>query len=103
MVLFAVLALTLLRPLPWRSRWREATSTHGPSRSSAGSGRGGWPTVVFGIIATDSLPGAQGDTVVAAITLTVLLSVITHGLTAAPLARRYARRVQRPDAPRRDP
>ena len=55
------------------------------------------------MIATDSLPGAQGDTDVAAITLTVLLSVVAHGLTAAPLARRCARRVQPSDAPRRDP
>ena len=35
----------------------------------------GLASVVFGIMASDSLPGAEGDVVVATITLTVLLSV----------------------------
>ena len=47
-------------------------------------------------MASDSLPGAEGDAVVAAITLTVLLSVVAHGVTAAPFARRYAAWAGRP-------
>lgn len=103
MVLFAVLALTLLRPLPVAVALAGSHLDPWTVAFVGWFGPRGLASVVFGIIATDSLPGAQGDTVVAAITLTVLLSVIAHGLTAAPLARRYARRVQRPDAPRRDP
>ena len=95
-VVFAVLALTVIRFVP-------------VALSLLGSHLGWWSvafigwfgprglaSVVFGIIASDALPGAEGDTVVATITLTVLLSVVAHGLTAAPFARRYAAWASRP-------
>jgi NhaP-type Na+/H+ or K+/H+ antiporter len=96
-VVFAVLALTVLRFVP-------------VALSLLGSHLGWWSvafigwfgprglaSVVFGIIASDALPGAEGDAVVATIALTVLLSVVAHGLTAAPLARRYAAWAGRPE------
>jgi NhaP-type Na+/H+ or K+/H+ antiporter len=49
----------------------------------------GLASVVFAVIAFDSLKGTEAEAVLAAITLTVLLSVFAHGLSAAPLSRRY--------------
>ena len=95
-VVYAVLALTVLRFVPvalclWGSHlgwWSVAfIGWFGPR---------GLASVVFAVMASDSLPGAEGDAVVAAITLTVLLSVVAHGLTAAPFARRYAAWAGRP-------
>jgi NhaP-type Na+/H+ or K+/H+ antiporter len=88
MVLYAVLSLTLVRMFP------VALATLG-----AGLGRNtvlfvGWfgprglASLVFALMALEEL-GAAADDAVAVIGLTVLLSVLAHGLTAAPLATRY--------------
>jgi hypothetical protein len=60
-------------------------------------------SVVFAVIAFDSMEGSDAGAVLAAITLTVLVSVVAHGLTAAPLSRRYGERVAAlpEDAPER--
>src|SRR3954453_2274153 len=49
----------------------------------------GLASVVFGLIAVEEL-GPSADTAVATIATTVLLSVVVHGVTAGPLAARYA-------------
>jgi NhaP-type Na+/H+ or K+/H+ antiporter len=49
----------------------------------------GLASVVFGLLAVEEL-GAGADTAVATIAVTVLASVLAHGVTAAPLAARYA-------------
>jgi NhaP-type Na+/H+ or K+/H+ antiporter len=54
----------------------------------------GLASVVFALIAYDELAGDPSRaTVLAAVTATVLMSVVAHGLTARPLAARYARAV----------
>ena len=52
----------------------------------------GLASIVFALIALEDLHGIPGpiDEVVGAIGLTVLLSVVAHGLSAQPLAGRYA-------------
>jgi NhaP-type Na+/H+ or K+/H+ antiporter len=45
--------------------------------------------VVFGLVAVDALEPAQSKVLLAAVTLTVALSVLLHGITASPLAARY--------------
>jgi NhaP-type Na+/H+ or K+/H+ antiporter len=52
----------------------------------------GLASIVFALLALEGLHGVPGpiDDVVATIGLTVLLSVVFHGLTAQPLARRYS-------------
>jgi NhaP-type Na+/H+ or K+/H+ antiporter len=93
--LYAVVSLTALRMLP-------------VAVVLAGSGLGrrtalfiGWfgprglASVVFGLIAVEEL-GARADTAVATIATTVLLSVVAHGVTAGPLATRYAAHVAAP-------
>jgi NhaP-type Na+/H+ or K+/H+ antiporter len=50
----------------------------------------GLASVVFGLIAVDALEPAQSKVVLAAVTLTIALSVLLHGVSASPLASRYA-------------
>ena len=96
-VVYAVLSLTLIRMLPvglallgTRFRW--------PSVAFIGwFGPRGLASVVFLIIGIDGLTAAGIDAAPYASTVawTVLLSVVLHGLTAGPLARRYGRFVER--------
>jgi NhaP-type Na+/H+ or K+/H+ antiporter len=89
-IVYAVLSLTVVRMLP------VAVATVG-----AGLGRitilfVGWfgprglASLVFALLALDAL-GTHADEAVTVLAATVLLSVVAHGLTAAPLARRYGR------------
>lgn len=56
----------------------------------------GLVTVVFVLIALESLEVTEGGrSAIAAAVLTVLLSVLAHGLSAEPLAERYGRWVDR--------
>jgi NhaP-type Na+/H+ or K+/H+ antiporter len=88
-VVFAVLALTLIRMVP------VAISLVGSGLGRATVGFIGWfgprglASVVFGLIAYDTLAPAEAQTVLAVVTVTVAFSVIAHGVTASPLARRY--------------
>ena len=63
----------------------------------------GLASIVFGIIALDALPAAEGQSVIAVITLTVLLSVLLHGVTARPLAGRYGEQADNLDDDDADP
>jgi NhaP-type Na+/H+ or K+/H+ antiporter len=53
----------------------------------------GLASIVFGLIAYDALGGHDGDVVLTTVTLTVLLSVVAHGVSASPLSRRYGARL----------
>src|SRR5215204_5578269 len=94
-VLYALLSLTVIRMLP------VALSLYGINLSSVSVLFAGWfgprglASIVLGLIVVEEaplLPGREEIEVVVA--LTVLLSVLLHGLTAAPLSAVYARRVQ---------
>jgi NhaP-type Na+/H+ or K+/H+ antiporter len=52
----------------------------------------GLASLVFALLALEEL-GANADEAVAVIGLTVLLSVVAHGVSADPLASRYGRAV----------
>jgi NhaP-type Na+/H+ or K+/H+ antiporter len=92
MVAFAVLSLTALRMVPVAL----SLSRSGLSRYSVGFvawfGPRGLASIVFGVLALDALPAADGDQVVSIVVLTVLMSVVLHGLTARPLSLRYGAR-----------
>lgn len=87
---FAVLSLVIVRPLALglsllgtRLRWQTVVFVgwFGPR---------GLVTIIFMLLALESLQPAEiGRQVIATAALTVLLSVIAHGLTAEPLAARY--------------
>jgi NhaP-type Na+/H+ or K+/H+ antiporter len=99
-LLFAVLALTLVRMLPVAlcllgTRLRLQTVAF-----IGWFGPRGLASVVFALIALESLETDDNlRTVLATISLTVLLSVVAHGFSAAPLAARYGAWVTRATPP----
>ena len=92
-VVYAVLSLTVIRMLPVAlALWRG-----GLSRVAVAFigwfGPRGLASVVFALIALEDLGESGAAPAVTAITVTVLLSVLVHGVTADPLARRYGARL----------
>ena len=95
---YAVLSLTLIRMVPvavalagTRLGWRTGAFVgwFGPR---------GLASVVFALLALEDLGGKAATPAVAVISMTVLLSVIAHGISAEPLARRYAAALSRTTA-----
>ena len=91
LALYAVLSLTVVRMVPvaiamWGTRARPPTlgflGWFGPR---------GLASIVFALIVVEESQLPHEDLIVLAIYVTVGLSVFAHGLTAAPLADRYAR------------
>ena len=64
-------------------------STGPPWASSGWFGPRGLASVVFGLIAYDTLDPTDAGRVLSVVTVTVALSVLAHGLSASPLAARY--------------
>jgi sodium/hydrogen antiporter len=89
-VVYAVLSLTVVRMLPVAL----ASIGAGFDRSTVlfigWFGPRGLASLVFALLALEAL-GSHVDEAVAVLATTVLLSVVAHGLTASPLARRYGR------------
>jgi sodium/hydrogen antiporter len=92
--LYALLSLTLVRMLPVALSLY-GTHLRGISVLFAGwFGPRGLASIVLGLIVVEEAPQLPGrDEIEAVVALTVLLSVLLHGLTAAPLSAVYARRV----------
>jgi sodium/hydrogen antiporter len=97
---YAVLSLTLVRMVPVAI----AMIGSGANRRTVGFlgwfGPRGLASIVFAIIVVQEahLPGVE--TILLATYLTIGLSVVAHGVTAAPLARRYARWYETHRSPR---
>jgi NhaP-type Na+/H+ or K+/H+ antiporter len=91
-VLYAVLSLTVVRMVPvalalaGRRLGRAAVSFVG------WFGPRGLASVVFALLALEDI-GQSAEPAVTVIAFTILLSVVAHGLTADPLARRYGPRL----------
>lgn len=98
---FAAMALTVVRMIPI------ALSTIGCGLDRYTVGFVGWfgprglASIVFGLIAYDSLEAPDAGRVLSVITVTVTMSVIVHGLSASPLAAHYGKVAQalHPDRP----
>ncbi|MET9657446.1 cation:proton antiporter [Streptomyces sp. NPDC006510] len=90
-VLYAVLSLTAVRMVP------VAVSLMGSGLDSRTVLFVGWfgprglASVIFGLLAIEELDPSASRTIVPVVACTVLLSVLVHGITSAPLARRYGR------------
>jgi sodium/hydrogen antiporter len=90
-VLYAVLSLTLIRMLP------VAVAMMGSGARTPTIGFLGWfgprglASIVFAVIVVEEAHLPQAATILATTYVTIGLSVIAHGITAAPLAIRYAR------------
>jgi sodium/hydrogen antiporter len=97
---YAVLSLTLVRMLP------VAVAMLGSGARAPTLGFMGWfgprglASIVFAVIVVEESDLPHEELIVLAIYLTVGLSVFAHGLSAAPLADRYARWYER--HPRQD-
>ena len=91
LLLYAVLSLTIVRMLPVTV----AMLGSGARRPTLGFlgwfGPRGLASIVFTVIVVEESHLPQEHTILLAVYLTVGLSVLLHGLTAAPLADRYAR------------
>lgn len=90
---FALLALTVVRMAPVAAALAGTGLDRATVTFIGWFGPRGLASVVFALIAVDSLDPAGGNRVLAAVTLTVLLSVVAHGVTASPLAARYGAHV----------
>ncbi len=86
---FAVLALTVVRMVPVALALVGAGFDRFTVAVMGWFGPRGLASVVFALLAVDALPSADTLRVVAAITATVLGSVVLHGASAAPVSSRY--------------
>ncbi len=87
--LYAVLSLTIVRMLPVAiSLW--GTHARAPTVAFIGwFGPRGLASIVFAVVVEDTFQ-AHAETILTACYVTVGLSVLLHGLSAAPLVSRYA-------------
>ncbi|MEU4421659.1 cation:proton antiporter [Actinoplanes sp. NPDC024001] len=86
---YAVLSLSVVRMLPVAAALAGARFPPPTVAFLGWFGPRGLASVIFAVIALEELH-AEADRAVAIIGLTVLLSVLGHGLSAKPLAGRYA-------------
>ncbi len=88
--LYAVLSLTMVRMLPVAIAL-VGTGARRPTIGFIGwFGPRGLASIVFAVIVVEEGGLAHEDVIVTTTVLTVALSILAHGLTAAPLAGRYA-------------
>ncbi|MFC3736207.1 cation:proton antiporter [Paractinoplanes deccanensis] len=88
MLLYALLSLTAVRMLPVALSLIGARFKASTVLFVGWFGPRGLASIVFALLAVEEL-GPSADTAVAVIVLTVLISVVAHGLSAGPLAARY--------------
>jgi NhaP-type Na+/H+ or K+/H+ antiporter len=88
LLVYAALSLTAVRMLPVALMLLGSTLDRRAAVFIGWFGPRGLASVVFALLAVEEL-GPRSDTAVAVIVTTVLLSVLAHGFTAGPLAKRY--------------
>jgi hypothetical protein len=89
LVVYAVLSLTVIRMAPVALALAGAGARQGAVAFVGWFGPRGLASVVFALLALEDLGERVAGPAVAVIAVTVLFSVIAHGATAEPLARRY--------------
>ncbi len=91
-VAYAILSLTLVRMVPVALACLGAGLDRKTVLFVGWFGPRGLASLVFALLALEEL-GSAADVVVAVIGVTVLMSVLAHGLSAGPLAARYGKAV----------
>lgn len=99
LLVYAVLSLTVVRMLPVALALAGAGFDRFPVAFIGWFGPRGLASVIFALLAMEDLHDAGKD-LVAVIAFTVLLSVIAHGFSAGPLAKRFTESPNRSIAPR---
>jgi len=102
-VAYAVLSLTLIRMVPVAAALTGARLGRTVVAFIGWFGPRGLASVVFALLALEELGQGAAEPAIAVIGFTVLLSVVAHGVTADPLARRYGPSMTRALAPGDDP
>lgn len=95
-VVYAVLALTAVRILPILLALRGTGIGRRDAVFLGWMGPRGLASIVFGFLALIDLEGAEDTLVTKVMVVTVLLSVVLHGLSAGPIGAAYGRRRGRP-------
>jgi NhaP-type Na+/H+ or K+/H+ antiporter len=93
-LVFAVVALTFVRMVPVAISLIGSRLNRGTVTFIGWFGPRGLASIVFGLLAVDALDPGPSKLVLGAVTVTVALSVVAHGVTAGPLSGRYAERVK---------
>jgi sodium/hydrogen antiporter len=89
-IFYAILSLTVVRMIPVAIAML-GTHARRPTVAFLGwFGPRGLASIVFGVVVIESGNLPHTNELVVALTVTVALSVYAHGVSAAPLARRYA-------------
>jgi NhaP-type Na+/H+ or K+/H+ antiporter len=89
-VLYALLSLTLIRMVPVALAMLGSGARRPTVAFLGWFGPRGLASIVFAVILVEEADFANESVLLTTIFLTIGLSVLLHGLTAAPLARRYA-------------
>jgi sodium/hydrogen antiporter len=91
LLLYAVLSLTVVRMLPVAIAMLGTRARPATLAFMGWFGPRGLASIVFAVIVLEEARLPHEQTILLAIYLTVGLSVLLHGITAAPLAERYGR------------
>jgi NhaP-type Na+/H+ or K+/H+ antiporter len=94
--LYAVLSLTVIRMLPVAVALIQAHLGRTAVLFVGWFGPRGLASVVFALLALEDLAESQAKPAITVIAFTVLLSVLAHGFSADPLAKRYGPRLTPP-------
>ncbi len=89
-VFYAVMSLTLVRMVPVAIAMLGSRARPQTVLFLGWFGPRGLASIVFGVVVIEAADLPHTSELVIALAVTVALSVFVHGLTAAPLARRYA-------------
>jgi NhaP-type Na+/H+ or K+/H+ antiporter len=89
-IAYALLSLTVARMVPVAIAMLGSTARPPTVLFLGWFGPRGLASIVFGVVVVESGGLPHTSTLMTAITVTVAMSVLAHGATAAPLARRYA-------------
>ncbi len=102
---YAVLSLTLVRMVPVAIAFIGAGQDRATTAFVGWFGPRGLASVVFALLALEELGGTDARVITAlhVIAVTILLSVVAHGVTARPLAARYVRRTHQGEPPVKQP
>ncbi|MFJ9210441.1 cation:proton antiporter [Streptomyces sp. NPDC102264] len=89
--LYAVLSLTVVRMLPVALSLTGSGLDRKTLLFVGWFGPRGLASVIFGLLAVEELAPPAWQSIVPVVVCTVLLSVVAHGISSAPLAQRYGR------------